>query len=133
MTQILHPTAPDLKGLRVLIIEDQFLIAEEMSRAVRSLGGQVVGPLGTLEAAGEAIDKGAFDVAVLDVNLHGEMAFPLAEKLESRGAHFVFATGYEDWTIPEGFRQRPCLRKPVTARRLADAIAAVRSIGEAQP
>jgi CheY-like chemotaxis protein len=112
-----------LKGWQVLIVEDQYLVADQMSRAVRALGGQVVGPAPQAQAALDLIAGGAIDLAVLDVNLGGHDVYPAAMELERRGVPYIFATGYERWVIPQAFQDAPHLEKPVTARALGEAVA----------
>jgi CheY-like chemotaxis protein len=106
----------------VLVVEDQFLVAEEMRRAVLNLGGDVVGPVPGSRAAIRLIEAEHVDLALLDINLKGEDVYPVATELSRRGGVFIFATGCEPWVIPAEFRNAPRLEKPVTARALTDAI-----------
>src|SRR5215217_2630112 len=84
-----------LNGRRVLIVEDQYIIADEMNRAVLALGGVPVGPFASVEQAHCQLeqDEGEIALALLDVNLGGETAYPLADELEARKVAVVFATG----------------------------------------
>jgi len=107
---------------RVLVVEDQYLVADEMRRVVEGLGGQVVGPVPRAQRALDLLDAGEVDFALLDINLAGENVYPLAAELLRRGAPFIFATGCEPWVIPTEFRDTPRLEKPVTAKALIDAI-----------
>jgi len=110
--------AASLAGLRVLIVEDEMIIALEIESMLRALGCEVVGPVGTLKSALRLAHTEALDAAVLDVNLHGEKVFPVADELQARGIPFLFATGYGAWTMPEEWRG-PCrLDKPFRSEEL---------------
>lgn len=118
--------APILEGLNVLVVEDQYYIADEMRRTVRGLGGQVIGPAKDAESALGLIEAhGLPDLAVLDVDLGGSSIYPVAEVLRSHGAPFIFASGYEPWAVEAPFRSTPFAPKPVTA---AGFIAALRRL-----
>ena len=107
-----------LDGMNVLIVEDQFLIADDLSRALSGLGARVVGPCPTVEIAQATLADQPVDFAVLDLNLRGDHVFPLAEELNRRAIPFAFATGYEAWVIPTEFQGRPLLHKPVSSAEL---------------
>jgi CheY-like chemotaxis protein len=116
-----------LSGLQVLVVEDVFLVALDLSDQLADSGCEVVGPASSVKQALEKIDGIALDGAVLDVNLGGERSFPVAELLASRGIPFLFLTGYDSATvIPEEFQQAPRLSKPVDAKTLTDAVARFR-------
>ncbi len=117
-----------LNGLRVLVAEDQYLIAEDMRRVVLSLGGEVIGPVGQVSAAADLLDGQKPDLALLDINLHGEMVYDFAEQLRDREVPVIFATGYGSPDVRSDFAHAVRLEKPVTAEALA---AAVRSLGVA--
>jgi DNA-binding response OmpR family regulator len=103
----------DLSGRRVLIVEDRYLIATEVADAVEDLGGEVLGPVSSVRAAAELLRKQPPDLALLDVNLDGEMVFPLAENLERVSTPIIFLTGYNAETLPAPWRDTPRLVKPV--------------------
>ena len=112
-----------LSGRRILVVEDDFFVADEVTHGLRRHGAEVVGPAPTVAAALALLDgTAALDGAALDVNLGGEMVYPVAEALRRRGVPFVFATGYEAAAIDEGFAAMPVCMKPVSARRLAEAL-----------
>jgi DNA-binding NarL/FixJ family response regulator len=111
-----------LNGRRVLVVEDQYLVAEEMRRMVTGLGGEVIGPISRAEPALEALAAEQVDLALLDINLGSEDAYPLARELLRREVPFFFATGCEPWVVPEAFRDVPRLDKPLTSKVLADAV-----------
>lgn len=111
-----------LGGHKVLIVEDRYLIACEMADEVAKLGGEVVGPARDLDRAAELLAEAPVDLALLDVNLEGEMVFPLAERLAGDGVPFVFLTGYDQDVLPDPWRQRPRLVKPVDGRVLCQEL-----------
>jgi DNA-binding response OmpR family regulator len=115
------PTERPLAGHRVLIVEDRYLLAEELISEVERLGGETVGPFRSIAAAQEHLNS-AIDIGLLDVNLNGEMVFPLAEQLAARGAAIVFLTGYDEETMPEMWRDRPRLSKPINFRQLREEL-----------
>lgn len=110
---------PDLSGLRVLVVEDMLLVAEDISQELGSCGCDVVGPAGGLEEGlGLARDE-PLDGAVLDVNLGGEYCFPIAAMLRSREVPFVFLTGYsEAGAFPPEFHGTPRITKPFDSAEL---------------
>jgi DNA-binding response OmpR family regulator len=127
-----------LDGLRILIVEDNLLLAEVTRMLLEDSGCEVVGPVGRLARGLKLVrdETIAIDGAILAINLHGEMSFPIAEVLSSRGVPFVFVTGYGDRSIvPLAFRSVPRLDKPVTDEQLLDVMIAafVEKRGESDP
>jgi len=114
-----------LEGLKVLVVEDNLLLAEVTKILLEESGCQVIGPAGWLQRGLELAREESLDGAVLDINLHGEMSFAIAEVLSARGVPFVFVTGYEDRSIvPLAHRSAPRLDKPVVDERLIEVMAA---------
>jgi CheY-like chemotaxis protein len=114
------------RGLRVLVVEDESLIAMLIEDALDRLGCTLVGVASNLtEALGKAASLD-FDVAILDVNLNGAPVFPLAEVLAARGVPFVFSTGYGASGVPAAFAAAPVLAKPFAEADVASALAALR-------
>lgn len=111
-----------LQGVRILVVEDEFLLAMDIESAIREAGGEVVGPLVNLEEAVATAEREQLNAAVLDLNLRGEMSYPVAQVLKSRRIPFLFATGYTESRLPEPFQCRPCLRKPFTWGALTTAL-----------
>jgi CheY-like chemotaxis protein len=112
-----------LSGRRVLIVEDEYFLADDLARSLARLGGEVVGPVPTREQAlGLLSGPERIDLAVLDINLRGESAFPIADALAERGVPFLFATGYGQEAVPERFRHRPHWEKPFDPDDLARAL-----------
>ncbi len=110
-----------LEGLQILLVEDEFLVALEVEAALQCMGCSIVGPVAKLAKALEAARSAQLDGAVLDVNLNGEMVYPLAEMLAAESIPFVFITGYTAADLPERFRLFRRLPKPVDAKALRDA------------
>jgi CheY-like chemotaxis protein len=110
-----------LAGLRVLVVEDHYLIAEDMRRLVLEMGGAVVGPTASLAVAIGLLTEHV-DFALLDVTLDGTDVYPLARELTDRQIPFIFVTGYEPGSILEAFRDAPHVGKPASAQALAACI-----------
>ena len=112
-----------LAGRTILIVEDEYFIANEIARGFRAMGARIVGPASTVERALDLIGRTErIDLAVLDVNLQGEMVYPVAEKLERKGVRFVFATGYDSDTIPPHYAAVTRCEKPVDPAAIARAL-----------
>lgn len=112
-----------LRGCRVLVVEDEFLIADELAGELESAGAQVLGPIGHLEGAlALACGEGTIDAAVLDLNLGGVEVFPLADLLIERGVPVVFSTGYDAASLPPRFAAVPTCLKPVSISALVTAL-----------
>lgn len=112
-----------LQGLRVLVVEDNLLLAEVTRLLLEDSGCAVVGPAGRLARGLRLAQSEPLDGAILDINLHGEMSFPIAEVLRARDVPFIFVTGYEDRSIvPMAFRAARRLDKPVTDEQLLEAM-----------
>ncbi len=112
-----------LEGRNVLVVEDEYFIADDMRRVFEENGATVIGPVGSVEDALAILSEAPpIDGAVLDINLRQTMVFPIADRLRQRGVPFVFATGYESIVIPERLRDAVHCEKPVEAARIADAL-----------
>jgi two-component system, chemotaxis family, sensor kinase Cph1 len=105
--------SPPLKGWRILVVEDQSLIAMEMQDCLEKNGATVVGPVGRVERALNVAENANLEAALLDVNLHGERCWPVADALIRRAIPFAFATGFETRLVmPERFAGCLVLSKP---------------------
>lgn len=114
------------RPLRILVVEDNALVAMGVEMAVEQLGWRVVGPAGHLSAALSLAASEALDAAVLDVNLDGAMVFPVAEVLRGRGVPFLFATGYDTPSVlPDMFRDVATVSKPFSTDDLMRALGAL--------
>jgi CheY-like chemotaxis protein len=114
-----------LANIRVLVVEDETLVAMLLEDMIGDLGGTVVASASRLSRALEIISApgNCFDLAVLDVNLGGEEAFPVASALAERGVPFAFSTGYGNAGLPEAWRGRPTLQKPFTQEQVGSVLA----------
>lgn len=117
-----------LSSRRILVIEDEYFLAEDIARALEALGARVVGPIGELDEATHIVESDvAIDAAVLDINLRSEMVFSLARLLRERSIPFVFTSGYDKTSIETEFRDITLWEKPLDfaamALDLADLLA----------
>jgi CheY-like chemotaxis protein len=103
---------------QILLVENEWLIAEQMAEMLTQLGFDVVGPAPHSRRALALINESDVCAAVLDVNLSDERSFPIAEALAQRGIPFVFVTGYEEHDLPAEFSASPILTKPVDPENL---------------
>lgn len=113
-----------LKGLRVLVVEDEFVIALDIEAILQKCGCEVLGPVSTVAAALDAVrGDDHLDGVLLDLNLHDEFSLPVAEALTEGGVPFVIVTGYEG-REPDAkvLREAPRLRKPFNPEGLAAAM-----------
>ena len=109
-------------GRRVLVVEDEVIVAWLLEDMLAELGCRVVGPAASVKKALAMIESDAIDVAVLDVNLNGEMSYPIADALAARGVPFVFVTGYDKDRMLDGYRTFPVLQKPFHRAELTDTL-----------
>jgi CheY-like chemotaxis protein len=116
--------AMGLEGVRVLLVEDDDLVAMSLEDTLADLGCTIAARVGYLADALERARAGGFDFAVLDIKLHGKDVFPVAEALAGQGIPFAFASGYGVAGVPEGFRDRPVVAKPFRLAELASVMAA---------
>ena len=115
-------TVDAMTDCRILVVEDETLIAMDIEDTLQALGCEVVGPTGKLATALLLADSEALDAAILDVTIRGGKVFPVAEQLLARGIPFVLASGYGDWALPEHLRDQPRLTKPFTSAELEEKI-----------
>ena len=104
---------------RVLVVEDEYFIADDLAQALAHEGIEVLGPVGDPAKALAIVENERIDRAVLDINLHGEMVFEVARALKARGVPFVFATGYAANVVPHALSDAPRWEKPFDAGDLA--------------
>jgi CheY-like chemotaxis protein len=113
----------DLAGRRVLVVEDQFVIAMDMEQMLRALGADAIDLATSIADALATIERTPPDLAILDVKLGAETTAPIAEALQARAIPLIFVTGYGDLAaLPPPLRQAPFLRKPVERGALAGLI-----------
>lgn len=120
-----------LRGARILVVEDEPLIALELSRILTDAGMQVAGITPTVTQARRIMDAGGVSVAILDANLDGHEVDDAAARLSCENVPFVFVSGYGREILPAAFRNRPLISKPFTSRQVLDTLAAALSEAEA--
>jgi PAS domain S-box-containing protein len=111
-----------LRGKRVLVVDDEPIVAMDIEAALLDHGIDVAGPAGSIESAQALIDAGGFQAALLDVNLGGRKVDELAAALTRLDIPFAFLTGYERKDLPQAFRQAPMLAKPFSRAEVIDAL-----------
>lgn len=112
-----------LEQKRILLVEDEYFIVQDMARAFAEAGAEVIGPSATVaDALRQIAATPKLDGAVLDINLQGEMVYPVADALVTRGVPFVFATGYDRQSIPDRFAGHSRCEKPVRPDQVARAL-----------
>ena len=118
---------PDVRPLKVLVVEDESLVALDIETMLEEMGCKVVASVPRLVRALDLASRLDFDLAVLDINLAGEVVYPLAFRLADRGIPFLFSTGYSTTNLPPELRDRPILKKPVMLASLKRAVAQART------
>jgi DNA-binding response OmpR family regulator len=115
-------TAPSLTGYRLLVVEDDYFVAQDLCATLRDCGATVLGPAPSISSARSLAKALRPDCVLLDINLDGELAFDLAQELEAHGVRTVFTTGYDASFVPQHLRHTVCLQKPVDATALSCSI-----------
>lgn len=117
-----------LAGRRILVVEDEFFVAEDLSDMLRTAGAEVVGPVSTLPAALQLVECNASpDAAILDINLCGQPVYPLTQELGRRCVPMMFLTGYAPESIPREFAGVLVCEKPLGNAEIVEKV--VRIIG----
>jgi two-component SAPR family response regulator len=117
------PVGPvDLRGLRILVVEDEFLVSLDLDAMLRELGGKVIGPFASLDRATAVAQAETLDVALLEVNVGGQLVTPVADALVKRAIPFVFCTGYAAASLPAPHAAVPILMKPCQAQQLKESL-----------
>jgi DNA-binding response OmpR family regulator len=114
-----------LKDFSVLVLEDDYYLADDARRTLEAAGAEVIGPFRDAGAAVAALDQSTPTCALVDINLGGGPDFGPARTLVARGVPIVFITGYDAEVIPPEFRHAPCLQKPVEGRKIVSAVGAL--------
>jgi len=113
-------------GPRLLLVEDEFVLAVCLSDWLEDHGAQVIGPVANVADALRLLEQAPeIDVAILDINLGGETAFPVADALRRAGVPFLFASGYDREHMPERFRDAVLCTKPIDPATVARALTAL--------
>lgn len=108
-----------LQGHSILIVEDDFLLADEIETALRALGAEIVGPASNLTAALALVATSAVTEALVDIDLGGGVKFDLADELSGQGIPFAFATGYDQSAVPTRHASVPFYQKPIPIEAFA--------------
>jgi DNA-binding response OmpR family regulator len=117
------------QGARILVAEDEFLVAIQLEEDLIAAGWSVLGPFTSLQTATMAARQDQFDMAILDVNLNGEMVYPLATELKQRGVRLLLVSGYEAANLPEALRGLPRMSKPYDTGALIRRIRGILDAG----
>ncbi len=107
-----------LASKRVLIVEDEYLVAQLIEEFLEDCGCSVIGPCGSVASALVAVETDTFDLAVLDVNLRGEKVYPVAELLAERHIPFLFLSGYGEEAVPPDHSDWKVCSKPFRSKEL---------------
>ncbi|MFU0507637.1 response regulator [Pseudaminobacter sp. NGMCC 1.201702] len=111
-----------LNGMRILLVEDEALVAMSVEDMLADLGCEVAASASTIDEAFDKAQAGGFECALLDVSLGGKAVFPVAEMLSERGIPLAFASGYGRAALPEAFQNYPIVSKPFQLEDLAAAL-----------
>ena len=115
----------DFSGARILVVEDEYYLADDLACALQRCGAEIAGPVATAAAADRLIAAGGIDYAVIDLNLRGDMAFTLADRLREAGIPFLIASGYTRESLPDRFRGVPQIEKPCDATQVLERMGAL--------
>ena len=113
-----------LKGAKVLILEDEYFLADDLARALRKAGAEPVGPVNTVQEAEELVAREAPDAAILDLNLRGEIASEFVQRLATTDVRCVIVSGYATDAFPELVCNAPRLEKPISPASVMSSLAA---------
>jgi DNA-binding LytR/AlgR family response regulator len=111
-----------LKARNILLVEDEYLLADEARMEFEAQGATVIGPAATVEQALELLKTNRVDAALLDIRLRGELFFAVAQFLLDKAIPFLFVTGYDALITPEQFRDVPRFTKPADYHIIARAL-----------
>lgn len=111
-----------LSDRRVLILEDEFLLADDLARALKAVGGEPVGPVSTIKEAEEIVRREQVDAAIIDLNLHGQMASDFAERLAATNLPCLIVSGYAHDGLPRTVSSIPRIEKPVSPAAVLKAL-----------
>lgn len=114
----------ELAGRRILIVEDESLVAMLLETILEDMGCTPVGPASSIDEGLRLVSSEQLDGALLDVNVAGRQVFPVAEALRERGVPFVFSTGYGEGGLPDEWRGQRTIQKPFTEAAVHEALMA---------
>ena len=110
---------------RILVVEDEVMVAWALEDMLANLGYSVVGPAARVDEALSLIENGSVDAVILDINLNGEKKYPVADALVARGVPFIFSTGYNKTSVHKDYADYTTLQKPLEGSILEKALAAL--------
>ncbi len=122
LPEVTHAAAYS-ENCRVLIVEDEYFLADDLAQALRASGAAIVGPVGTVNEAIEQLGGGDVDAAILDIRLWDETTYSLAEQLIRKEIPVVFTTGYGAEAVPVHFRHIERWQKPIDVEELVSHLA----------
>ena len=108
-----------LERLSVLVVEDEYFLADELKQLLKQRGAQVVRLSGNIDDAFEQVKAGGFNLALVDINIHGDNAYSVADELQRQRIPFAFVSGYDRTDIPTRFAKVPLWNKPFDMKRVA--------------
>lgn len=114
-----------LKGKRILVVEDDYFIAADLTRALQRDQMIVIGPVASVTQANETLADNAPDAAILDIELGNKTSYGLADRLMEEQVPVLFVTGYDGWHLPEPYLSQPRLTKPAGDKELISALRAM--------
>jgi DNA-binding NtrC family response regulator len=116
-----------LDSKRILVVEDEFYIADDLRKALIGAGAEVIGPIASFNQAQQAVATEHFDCAILDLNLRGESAVPIAEHLLELNIPFTIATGYGSSAVPDELAHVRRVEKPFDPAVILEIVGALSS------
>jgi CheY-like chemotaxis protein len=125
MTDLQNGQGSQRASPRILIVEDEMMIAMLLEDLLRSYGCTVVGPVARVKSAVELASSEPIDAAILDLNIAGDAVYPVADALAARGIPFLFVTGYQARAITQPYQGRPTLQKPFRPQTLKQTLDAI--------
>jgi len=107
------------------VVEDEWIIAEQIATVLEDSGYEVIGPVGRVKEALALLERGRIDAALIDMNVHGDRSFEFAGALVAASIPFAFLSGYTAAEVPSWLRDRPLMQKPVDASAVRFCVAAL--------
>jgi len=111
-----------LDGIQVLVVEDECFMADDLAEALEAAGARTIGPVSSIAEANALLARDRVDAAILDINLRGEMAYPLIERLRAEDVPCVIVSGYGHASLAESVRDLPTFEKPVAQSAVVSSL-----------